>query len=82
MVFLVDDGILSYGLAAQRLEKPASTDDRGEFTARGPRAWVCQFYLTFANSSNRVEYVPIGPLDPGELRDLGVVKPIVLTENP
>ena len=37
-------------------------------------------YLCVRISSNRVEYYPIDPLQPGEVRDLGAIKPLVLTE--
>ncbi len=79
MVFLACDQIMSLGLADQRGEAGPTTNDRGEFLVPGivPGS---RNYLVLLNSSNRVEYVPIDPLEPGEVRDLGTVKPIVLTE--
>jgi len=79
MVFLASDVIMSMGLADQRGEPGLKTNDQGEFLVAGivPGA---RNYLVLLNSSNRVEYLHIEPLQPGEVRDLGAVKPIVLTE--
>jgi len=78
MVFLAGGEILSYGLAAQRMAPEPNTNDRGEFTVDDLVPGV-RNYLSFELSSNRVEYVPIDPLEPGEMRNLGAVKPLVLT---
>ena len=80
MGFLEGGEVLSYGLASQRIRPMPATNDRGEFTVDDLVPGV-RNYLSFELSSNRVEYVPIDPLGPGEMRDLGVVKPIVLTEK-
>ena len=80
MGFLEGGEVLSYGLAAQGMGPMPSTNDRGEFTVDDLVPGV-RNYLSFELSSNRVEYVPIDPLEPGEVRTLGVVKPIVLTEK-
>ncbi len=80
MVFLASDVIMSMGLADQRDEPGPKTNDQGEFLVAGivPGA---RNYLVLLNSSNRVEYLPIEPLQPGEVRDLGAVKSVVLTET-
>ena len=80
MVFLASDLIMSMGLAAQRGEAGPRTNDQGEFLVAGivPGA---RHYLVLLNSSNQVEYLPIDPLQPGEVRDLGVVKSILLRDT-
>ena len=82
-LFLGGDEIMSYGLAGQRGGPSTRTNNRGEFVATGLVPGV-KNYLVIENSGNRVEYVPIDPLAPGEVRDLGDVKPTVFwsrTEN-
>jgi hypothetical protein len=79
--FLVNDHVLGLGLAGQHAGlHPAKTNDRGEFDLRGLVPGVTN-YLTFHVSSDRVEYYPVEPLRPGEVRDLGAIKPIVLTDQ-
>jgi hypothetical protein len=82
MDFLTDDRVLSYGQAA-RLEGglwQTKTDDQGAFEVDHLVAGV-RNYLTFALSSKVVEYISLEPLRPGEFRDLGTIKPIVLTNR-
>jgi hypothetical protein len=81
MDFLVSDQMLSYSIAGQRGRYDGvQTNDQGEFEIRDLMAGV-KNYLAPLISSNRVEYYPIEPLRPGEVRDLGAVKPILLTER-
>jgi beta-lactamase regulating signal transducer with metallopeptidase domain len=79
--FLVEDHVLSYGLASQGGNRSdGKTDDQGGFELRDLMAGVTN-YVSFYVASNRVEYYPIEPLRPGEARDLGAIKPVVLTEQ-
>lgn len=81
MDFLVQDQMLSYSIAGQRGRYDGvKTNDRGEFEVRDLVAGVTN-YLAPLISSNRTEYIPIEPLRPGEVRDLGAVKSIVLKEG-
>ena len=79
--FLVMDHMLSYSVAGQRGRfDGAKTNEQGEFEVRDLMAGVTN-YLAPLISSNRTEYIPIDPFRPGEVRDLGAVKPIVLTDQ-
>jgi hypothetical protein len=77
MEFLVMIHVMSYGLAAQQ-GGSCEADADGYFEIGDLMSGV-RLYLTFLVSSNRVEYYPVDPLEPGEVRDLGAIKPIVLT---
>jgi hypothetical protein len=79
MLLLASDEILSYGLASQQGEQ-TSINERGEFIVKGLIPGV-KNYLTLDLSSNRAEYVPIDPLEPGQQGELANVKPIVLQEQ-
>jgi beta-lactamase regulating signal transducer with metallopeptidase domain/protocatechuate 3,4-dioxygenase beta subunit len=81
MDFLVMDQLLSYSVAGQRGRYDGvKTNDQGEFEVRDLVPGVTN-YLAPLISSNRTEFVSIEPLRPGEVRDLGAVKPIVLTSE-
>ncbi len=82
MDFLREARVLDYGRAARRgglwLTK---TNDNGEFEADDLVAGVRHYIAFRLLSSAEVHYVPLEPLRPGEVRDLGAVKPIVLKER-
>ena len=78
MGFLVEDQTLSYSIAGQRGNyHEARTNDQGEFEVRDLMAGVTNYLATLI-SSNGSELIPIEPLRPGEVRELGAVKPVVL----
>ena len=82
MDFLRGDRISDYGMVTTSggsdLRK---TGDEGEFEVSDLMAGV-RNYLTFSRlSSKEVQYIAIDPLRPGEVRDLGAIKPIVLAEQ-
>jgi hypothetical protein len=80
MDFLVQSRLLDYGFAARR-EGSEKTNDEGEFTVSGLVAGVRHYIAVWPPSSKEVQYIPVDPLRPGEVRDLGAVKPIVLTDQ-
>jgi hypothetical protein len=69
--------VMLYGLASQH-SGDTGTDEKGLFQVGDLMAGV-KLYLVFLNTGDRVEYIPIDPLQPGEVRNLGVIKPIVRT---
>ena len=74
--------MLSYGTAAQRGGLTLThTDDKGEFEVSDLMVGAKNYLAFWPLTSNEVHYISIGPLQPGEVRDLGVVKPVVLTEQ-
>jgi beta-lactamase regulating signal transducer with metallopeptidase domain len=77
MEFLAMDRVMLYGLASQH-SGDTGTDEKGLFQVGDLMAGV-KLYLVFLNTGDRVEYIPIDPLQPGEVRDLGLIKPIVRT---
>ena len=74
--------MLSYGIAARRggltLTK---TNENGEFEVGDLLAGVRNYVAFSPLTSNEIHYIPLDGLKPGEVRDLGTVKPIVLTEQ-
>ncbi len=82
MDFFPGGRVLSYGTAARRMNSDGTvTNEVGEFELGHLMAGVTN-YLTFgALTSNETHYVPIDPLQPGEVRDLGAITPVVLTEK-
>jgi beta-lactamase regulating signal transducer with metallopeptidase domain len=82
MEFLRGARLMDYGRAARRgglwLTK---TNDEGEFKVDDLVAGVRHYIAFDPLSSAEVQYIPVEPLRPGEVRDLGKVKPIVLTDR-
>jgi hypothetical protein len=82
MDFLRGDRVMSYGTAAHRGGLTlTNTDENGEFEVGDLLAGVKNYVAFWPLTSNEIHYIPVDGLKPGEARDLGSVKPIVLTEK-
>jgi hypothetical protein len=83
MDFLRGDRVMSYGTAAHRGGLTlTTTDDKGEFEVGDLVAGVRHYIAFWPLTSNEIHYIPVDGLKPGEARDLGSVKPIMLRERP
>ncbi len=82
MDFLRGDRVLSYGTAARRGGLTlTSTDENGEFQVGDLVAGVRNYIAFWPPTSKETHYLPVDGLKPGEVRDLGTVNPIVLTDQ-
>jgi hypothetical protein len=82
MDFLRGDRVLSYGTAARRGDLTlTNTDEKGGFEVSDLMAGVRNYLAFWPLTSKEVHYISIDTLQPGEVRDLGAVKPVVLTEH-
>jgi beta-lactamase regulating signal transducer with metallopeptidase domain len=82
MDFLRGDRVLSYGTAARRGDLTlTNTDEKGEFEVSDLMAGARNYLAFWPLTSKEVHYISIDPLQPGEVRDFGAVKPVVLTEH-
>jgi hypothetical protein len=82
MDFLRGDRVLSYGTAAHRGGLTVTnTDEKGEFEVGDLMAEVRNYIAFWPPTSKETHYISVDGLKPGEVRDLGTVKPIVLTDQ-